>query len=220
MPKKPIDYSKNINYKLVCNDLSVNYVYVGHTTNFKERKRCHKKNCYNENCKDYNYKVYQTIRENGGWDNWTMIEIEKYPCKDLNEATARERYWYEELNSNMNSNKPHRSKKEYYEENKEKLNEKKKEYREKNKEKINEKKKEYREKNKDYKKETDKLYYEKNKEKLKEKNKEWREQNKEKLNEKITCECGSIINREYLTKHKKKIKHQDFMNNQQGSLHQ
>jgi hypothetical protein len=26
--------------------------------------------------------VYSTIRENGGWNNWSMVEIEKYPCKD------------------------------------------------------------------------------------------------------------------------------------------
>ena len=30
------------------------------------------------------------IRENGDWNNWSMIEIEKYPCNDDNEARARE----------------------------------------------------------------------------------------------------------------------------------
>ena len=43
------------------------------------------------------------IRENEGWNNWSMIEIEKYPCNDKNEACARERYWYELLNANMNT---------------------------------------------------------------------------------------------------------------------
>jgi hypothetical protein len=43
------------------------------------------------------------IRENEGWNNWSMIEIEKYPCNDKNKACARERYWYELLNANMNT---------------------------------------------------------------------------------------------------------------------
>ena len=46
------------------------------------------------------------MRKHGGWDNWQMIEIEKYPCNDSNEATARERYWYDELKSTMNFMKP------------------------------------------------------------------------------------------------------------------
>ena len=46
------------------------------------------------------------IRENGNWNNWSMIEIEKYPCNDDNEARSRERYWYEVLNANMNSQCP------------------------------------------------------------------------------------------------------------------
>ena len=37
-----------------------------------------------------------------------MVEIEKYPCKDGNDETARERYWYEKFNckENMNSQTP------------------------------------------------------------------------------------------------------------------
>jgi hypothetical protein len=79
--------------------------YVGHTTNFTNRKNKHKENC----TKNYTYshlKVYEMMRANGGWENWTMIEIEKYPCKDFNEARARERYWYEILNSKLNSVRP------------------------------------------------------------------------------------------------------------------
>jgi hypothetical protein len=130
MPRKEIDYSKTIMYKIVCNDLSVTNVYVGHTTDFRKRKNAHKRASINENDKSYNLKVYQIIRQNGGWGNWTMIEIEKYCCNDGNEATARERYWFETLNSNMNNNVPNRSDKEYQEQyyinNKEKKNEKRK----------------------------------------------------------------------------------------------
>ena len=108
MPKIDMDYSKTIIYKLVCNDLNIIDVYVGHTTNFIKRKAKHKKACNNINDIAYNRKVYQIIRENGGFENWTMVEIEKYPCNDKNEACARERYYYELLNAKLNTVCPYR----------------------------------------------------------------------------------------------------------------
>jgi len=106
MPRKAIDYQKVIIYKLVCNDLSVKDLYVGHTTDFTNRKKLHKQCCLNPNNSRHNFKVYKIMRENGRWYNWSMIEIEKYPCNDDNEARSRERYWYEVLNANMNSQCP------------------------------------------------------------------------------------------------------------------
>jgi len=50
----------------------------------------------------YNLKVYQFIRENGGWKNFIMVEIEKFPCKDSYEAAARERYYIETFNATLN----------------------------------------------------------------------------------------------------------------------
>jgi hypothetical protein len=90
-------------YKLCCLDQSINDIYIGHTTDFKNRKRGHKNNCCNENLKEYNFKVYQTIREHGGWENWSMIQIEEYPCNNNREAEARETYWMKELKSTLNS---------------------------------------------------------------------------------------------------------------------
>lgn len=106
MPKQPIDYSKTIIYKLVCNDLNIKELYVGHTTDFKSRKRKHKCSIENFNDNEYNTKKALFIREHGGWSNWTMIEIEKCPCNDKREACSRERYWYEELNAKLNSYTP------------------------------------------------------------------------------------------------------------------
>ena len=134
MPKTIIDYSNTIVYKIVCNDLNITDLYVGHTTQFTKRKSSHKYNCNNKNSKGYHLKVYSTIRDNGGWDNWTMIEVEKYSCKDSNEAVARERYWFEKLLANLNNNYPNRSEKEYYSNDKIKM--KLKEYKESNKDKI------------------------------------------------------------------------------------
>lgn len=167
MPKVPIDYTNTIIYKIVCNDLNITDLYVGHTTQFTKRRYLHKYTCSNENSKAYNLKVYSTIRENGGWDNWSMIEVEKYVCNDSNEATARERYWYETLESKLNMKCPKQSKKEYYENNKEKSIQKMKENYENNKEKVIKRTKEYYQNNKDKILKRKKENYENNKEKIK-----------------------------------------------------
>jgi len=85
MPKTPIDYAKTIIYKLVHkDDLYDENIYTGHTTEMTKRKYNHKACCTKPNKKEYNQKKYKYIRDNGGWDEWLMIEIEKYPCKDKN----------------------------------------------------------------------------------------------------------------------------------------
>jgi hypothetical protein len=202
MPRLPINYSNTIIYKIVCNDLNITEVYVGHTTAFKERKSKHKQSCKNENNKDYNAKVYQYIRENGGWDNFSMIEIEKYPCNDFNEARARERYWYESLHPFLNERNPIRNAeekqtyykqhyilnqehyKQYRENNKEKNQEYKKQYRIDNLEKVKEKAKHYREQNKEQLSIKQKEYNEKHKQEKKEYDIQYREQNRNKIKEK------------------------------------
>ena len=180
MPLKPIDYSKTIFYRIVCNDLNIKDCYVGHTTNFIKRKQNHKDCCNND--KKYNLKVYQFIRENGGWNNWSMIMIEQISCENFNEASKLERKFLEEFNGTLNSLIPSRTSKEYYEKNIGTINKIKKEYNEKNKEKIKEQKKEYYENNKEKIKEHHKeyniKYYEKNKEKIKEQKKKYYEKNK------------------------------------------
>jgi len=109
MPKTAIDYSKTIMYKIVCKDLNIKDLYVGHTVSFTKRKCKHSSDCSNDNSKGHNTKVYQFIRANGGWNNWQMIEIEKYNCDDGNEARARERYWCEQLQATLNQVCPMRS---------------------------------------------------------------------------------------------------------------
>ena len=145
MPRKEINYSNCIIYKIVCDDLNVKELYVGSTTDFTKRKSTCKKICNDENDKSYNNKLYKMIRENGGWDNWSLILIEKYPCNDNNEAKSRERYWLETLGTKeYKETHPEpiiEIKDNYYTNNKEKY----REYYEKNKEKILEQKKIYHE---------------------------------------------------------------------------
>ena len=93
--KKVIDYTSReiIFYKFICNDPTIISTYVGHTINFTDRKGRHKTNCLNENSKSYNYLLYKIIREQGGWDNWTMFEIERKIVSSKQEALQREQYW-------------------------------------------------------------------------------------------------------------------------------
>jgi len=195
MPKKEINYQNTIIYKIVCKDLNIKDLYVGSTTNFTQRKRSHKDTCNFSHQQNYNIYVYKFIRGNGGWDNWDMIEVEKYPCNDRNEKDKRERYWIEELKATLNKVIPSRTKKEYREYNKEEIVVKKKEYYEENKKKILEKQKEY---------------YEENKEKILEKQRKYEKKNYEKK-EVICCECGG----QYKSKpnrHFKSIMHQKWLN--------
>ncbi len=98
MPKDTIDYSNTIIYKIYCNDSSITDIYVGHTTNFIKRKYQHKTLCNNSS----KLKIYDIIRQNGGWDNWNMVEIAKYCCQDVTEARIREQEHYELLKPSLN----------------------------------------------------------------------------------------------------------------------
>ena len=100
------NYNNTIIYKIVCNNLHITDCYVGHTTNFTKRKSQHKYVCNTITHKYYNLKIYMAIRANGGWTNWSMIEIEKFTCLDSNEARAREHHWYEVFHAKLNSIRP------------------------------------------------------------------------------------------------------------------
>jgi hypothetical protein len=137
------------------------------------------------------------ILKNGDYDYNIVEEVE---CENKYELHNRERY-YIENNECINKCIPTRTDKEYYKDNKVKIKVYRKEYCKKNINKILEKAKEYRKDNKDKIKEYKKQYNKDNKDKIKEYNKE-----------KITCDCGCIITKNYLTKHKKTKKHNDLLN--------
>tara|TARA_R110000803_G_scaffold147604_1_gene213140 strand:+ start:297 stop:863 length:567 start_codon:yes stop_codon:yes gene_type:complete len=122
MPKKLInDYTF---YKIICLDKSVDLCYVGSTANWKQRQTSHKYNCNNnENSKVYNTKVYKTIRENGGWSNFKMIEIGKQEQLTLREAENIEEQYRVELNANMNDRRCFVTKEQKKEEHKERIKE-------------------------------------------------------------------------------------------------
>lgn len=114
MPKVPVDYSKICIYKLVHkDDVDNENIYIGSTCNFRNRRYQHKHSCVNSNNKHHNEPMYTYVRSHGGWNEWAMIEIEKYPCTDKREAETRERYWIEHYKSNLNKKLPTRTRHEY-----------------------------------------------------------------------------------------------------------
>ena len=125
-------------------DVELENIYIGSTTNFRGRKSNHKKSCNNENDKEHNLPKYQYIRANGGWYEWKMVWLEDYPCKSKRELLLREEEVMVQYQNRLNKRKAHRTDeeikeyhkeydKEYYQNNRDKLVEYQKE---KNKEKI------------------------------------------------------------------------------------
>jgi hypothetical protein len=119
-----------------------------------------------------------------------MIEIEKYSCTDGNQARSRERHYYDLLNAKLNKVKPLTT-----EEERRQMH---KEYKQK-------------EQYKDYNKLYGKKYRDEHVDEMKEYNKEYRKENKDKIHErkteKITCNCGSVISRNYMSEHLKTFTH-------------
>lgn len=186
-----VNYNNSIVYKLCCKDSEITDIYIGSTTNFTRRKCNHNTVCNNENDKHYKLKVYQIIREHGGFDNWTMVQIEACNVANKRELEVKERYWIEELKSSLNSNIPGRTKREFY------------------------KQSEQVAKIKAHK----QTYYIENKDKIVETQKKYKENNKEVIAEKIVarqaikvvCECGSKVGKDYLLRHKKSKKHIKYL---------
>ena len=204
------NYSKTIIYKLINYD-HPDLVYVGSTTDFTKRKAQHKRLTNSDN----QSKVYQNIRENGGWQCWHMIKICDFPCSTATDARQEEDRQMMELKANLNSRKAYTSdeerrnqQKQYRETNRDQLNEKQKQYRETNKEKI----KQYYDTNKEKIKEYKQQYQITNKERLNDISKQYYESNKEQINikrsEKIKCECGCFLSKSNISTHKKTVKHQ------------
>jgi len=99
MPRKTInDY---VFYKIVNINGDVDLCYVGSTANWKERQRQHRYNCAYETKK--HTKLYKTIRENGGWNEFKMVEIGRAEQLTKREAEQREEEYRVGLKANMNT---------------------------------------------------------------------------------------------------------------------
>ncbi len=114
MPKKPLDYKRSVVYKITCNDPSIKEKYIGSTTDFCNRKSQHKYQCKTEKGTNYSIPVYVFIRAHGGWNNWRMTLIERYPCAGSLELKARERHYYDTLGGELNYAVPGQIREDYY----------------------------------------------------------------------------------------------------------
>jgi hypothetical protein len=89
MPRPKTDYSKTIIYLIECNNLLVTDCYVGHTTNDSKQEYEQLKHLYlNPDSKSkknnkHTRRLFNIIRQNDGWDNWSMIKCGNIPCESL-----------------------------------------------------------------------------------------------------------------------------------------
>jgi len=118
-------------YRIECKDPKIQQIYIGSSVDLDQRIIEHKSICHNPKRKAYNYKVYQFIREHGGWDNF-KVDIEQ-DCYGMpkEEIVELEQIFIGCLNPELNSKNAtgfdierHKEyKKEYYENNKESIKE-------------------------------------------------------------------------------------------------
>ena len=106
MSRVDTDYSNTIFYKIYCKDDSCKELYIGHTTNFVQRKHTHKNSSTNIKSINYNLKLYDTIRKHGGWTNWNMAIIAFKECKNQYDARKTEQEYYESFGATLNSIQP------------------------------------------------------------------------------------------------------------------
>lgn len=114
-------------YKIQCNNPNITEIYIGSTKNLNQRKKDHKKACNNEKNKNHNIYVYQFIRNNYNYENWSFIILEYLNQNELNSDHTnlhkRERYWIELLLPKLNLRIPTRSQQEWRDANKSYINE-------------------------------------------------------------------------------------------------
>ena len=109
MPRASSDYSKGMIYKYIHNE-DPNLVYVGSTTNFCVRKNCHKTSYYCETARTHNDKLYVAMRENGGFECFSIIKIKDFPCNSKRELELEEQKYMDELKSNLHNQRAFTSK--------------------------------------------------------------------------------------------------------------
>ena len=102
MPKQTINYSNTIIYMIHCNNPDITDLYVGHTTNYIQKKHLHKQYCNNPNSSNYNHPLYQRIRETGGWPNWAVTIVDHISCENYENAILQERHYCALFNNTLN----------------------------------------------------------------------------------------------------------------------
>jgi hypothetical protein len=84
-------------YNLICKDSNVKFIYVGSTHNLSARKMSHKKRCCDSSDEYYNLNVYKTIRQHGGWENWTFTIIDTLDNLTEDQSKEKEQEFIDKL---------------------------------------------------------------------------------------------------------------------------
>jgi hypothetical protein len=180
------DYSKSKIYKII--DNTNQNIYIGSTIKPLSQRLSKHKTSYKRYLNGtHSYMTSFEIIKNR---NYNIVLLEECPTiLNIEQLHARERYWIELLEC-INKNIPGRSKKEYYQDNKEQISEK------------------------------DKIYYQENKEKKIEYSKKYRQDNQQKIqqyqqkrSEKFICQCSGKFTLGHKSTHLKSIKHQKYLQN-------
>ena len=188
-------------------------VYIGSTTkSLSERLRLHKKD-YKRWLKDnYHYvSSFEIIQYSDAF-----IELlEQVDVEDKTELHKIEgRYIKDNMNC-VNKRIAGRNKKQYLIDNIDKVKERKKRYYRDNKDKIIEQVKQYCDDNKEQLSEYGKQYYRDNKEQISEYKKRYWDDHKDKISEKrkqkVTCDCGSVVRKSEISRHRKTHKHLQYI---------
>ena len=129
-----VNYANGKIYKIEC--LTTGLIYIGSTTKDRLSQRLVQHRCDYKKYKDGNYYFVTSFKvlEN---DNYIIGLLESVNCNTKDELLAREGHYIKTLDC-VNKHKMGRTKKEYYQDNKEHFLEKQNLYHEANKEKINE----------------------------------------------------------------------------------
>ena len=88
-------------YIHICSEID-DFCYIGCTSNVKSRKKQHKSVCNNPNDKNHNLKLYQVMRDNGGFDNFKMAILGVRENITKKEAHMVEEEYRKSENANLN----------------------------------------------------------------------------------------------------------------------
>lgn len=95
-------------YRCYCLDTKIQDSYIGSTKNLKRRIAMHIQSC-NAQTK---IKLYDFIRENGGFENWTFEILEENTAEETTSIRQREQHYMNELKPTLNQVKAYLTKEE------------------------------------------------------------------------------------------------------------
>lgn len=218
-------YHKAKIYKIVDNKYTK--CYIGSTCqDLSKRIAEHRRNF---RCKQHhNVSVYQLFRE-FGIENCKIELIEHFPSNSKEELAKREGEIIRTTEC-VNKRVEGRTRKEYYQDNCEKILENNRYYQQDHRQEIHEQQNQHYKENRDKVLEERKRFYQANLTKILDRAKKYRQNNRDQLNEKcrqyyhknkstiqkqcrvkIACECGCQIRRSDIAKHRKTNKHNELM---------